>query len=53
MYILFEKVNSSESSDILNYDAMGYVTSEANAIEWVNKNSEYRLYKYCPDINKD
>ena len=53
MFILFEKTNSRGGDEICNYDCMGYATDEKTAIEWQEKNSEYRTYKYCPNINKN
>lgn len=48
MYILFEKRNSRDDDNILNYDCMGYTNDEDNAQKYVEENPEYRKYKYCP-----
>lgn len=42
-YILFEYDNSNLS--IANKDIMGVTLDKEKAIEWVNKNPEYRTYK--------
>ena len=49
MYILFEKSHSDGVENLYDYDCMGYAKTEDKAREWVNENSEYRKYKYCPD----
>lgn len=47
MYILFEKIKSDGGDDINNWDCMGIRVEEKEAIEWVQKNPDYRTYKYC------
>jgi len=50
MYILFEKANATSRKDNIHYyDAMGYCTSEEEAMKWRDSNPDYRVYKYCPD----
>lgn len=49
MYILLEKANARGFDTVENYDCMGYVTVESDAMAWVSNNPEYRTYKYCPD----
>ena len=49
MYILFEKIKSDGSNDISNWDCMGTRAKEEEAIEWVLRNPDYRVYKYCMD----
>ena len=47
MYILFEKANANGDDSIHNYDAMGCVSTEQEAMKWRDENPEYRVYKYC------
>lgn len=49
MYILLEKANARGLDTVENYDCMGYVTVESDAMAWVSNNPEYRTYRYCPD----
>ena len=49
MFILFELSSSrADSNSLRDNDAMGYTLDEQEAIKWVEKNPEYRSYKYCP-----
>lgn len=48
MYILFEKVSSLSDDNICNYDCMGFVLEEKDALMWVAQNINFRVYKYCP-----
>ena len=51
MYILLE-MNTSDLSrehELRAYDCMGYTISEASAMHWVESNSDYRKYIYCPE----
>ena len=50
MYILFEKARAQGDDSIYNYDAMGVADRESVAMEWRDENSEYRTYKYCPEV---
>lgn len=52
MYILFEKNSSDAENYIYNFDCMGYAENEADAMDWRDKNPEYRTIKYCPDTRK-
>ncbi len=49
MYILFESSDGSKTIDKANIfylDVMGTVSSEEEALNWCDENSEYRAYKY-------
>lgn len=52
MYICYEAARAEIADKNLynwhNLDAMGYADTEAEAMEWVAKNPDYRAYRYCP-----
>lgn len=47
-YILFEKRSSDHKHYITDYDCVGMVRTEYEAIQWKLKHAYYREYKYCP-----
>lgn len=52
MYILFEMSNSRGTCSLYSeWGMMGYATSEKDAMEWRDQNSDYRRYQYCPNKN--
>ena len=50
MYILFELSSADDDyAAFSSYDIMGYAITEEAAMQWRDKNSAYRCYKYCPN----
>lgn len=47
VYILYEANSTDVSGNINDYDIMGYVCTESEAMEWRDACSNYRLYKWC------
>lgn len=47
VYILYEANSTDVSGNINDYDIMGYVCTESEAMEWRDACSDYRLYKWC------
>lgn len=47
-YLLFEKKDSDGGNAIYEYDCMGFAMKENDAIDWVEKNPDYRFKTYCP-----
>lgn len=49
MWILLEACKYS--NHIMDYDCKGFVKTEAEAMEWRNANIDYRVIKYCPNVD--
>ena len=53
MFILFETESGTiYEASILNIDVMGIAKTEREAMEWREKNPEYRTYKYTHNVKE-
>ena len=53
MFILFEKYFAHGGDNLSDYDLMGFVRDEGDALRWVQEHPEFRAYKFCPYVLLD
>jgi len=51
IWVGFEKQHADDDDSIYNFDAMKTFDTEREAMDWRDKNIEYRVYKYCGSVN--